>query len=101
MRRARMRLRHFGVFFTFWLCIALPVAVSGWYLFERAADQFASRVGFSVRTQDRTGAVDIFDGLGSLAGNTSSDADILYEFIHSQEMVERVDARLDLRGATG
>lgn len=95
--RARMKTRHFSIFFSFWLLVAVPVAVTGWYLYDRAADQYASRVGFSVRAQEPAVPMDVLGGLGSLPTATSTDADILYEFIQSQEMVELVDDRLDLR----
>lgn len=98
VRGARMKRRHFALFFSFWICVAVPVAAAGWYLFERAADQYASRVGFSVRAQEMQAPVDLLSGIGSLATSTGSDTDILYEFIQSQEMVEKVDAVLNLRG---
>lgn len=98
VRKARMRLRHVGLFLSFWLLVAGPVAVAGWYLYERAADQYASRVGFAVRSQEAINALDALPGLGQgLPGSTTSDTDILYEFIQSQQLVEEIDARLDLR----
>ena len=78
--------------------VVLPALASGWYLWARAADQYASFVGFSVRTEE--GGTSLSSLLGPLdlggAGQTP-DADILYEFIQSQDLVARVDARLDLR----
>lgn len=97
VKTARMKTRHFGLFFSFWLLVAAPIAVAGWYLYERAADQYASRVGFAVRAQDFQAPIDVLDGLGSISGGTTSDTDILYEFIQSQQMVEQVDNLLDLR----
>lgn len=97
--RARLRRRHFALFLSFWCCVALPVAVSGWYLFERAADQFASQVGFAVRSQDMALPVDALAGIGSIARTSSSDTDILFEFIQSPEIVGRIDETLDLRAA--
>lgn len=100
VRRARMRARHWGLALSFVLMVLVPVAVSGWYLYTRAADQYASRVGFSVRTQEFEGAGALLSGLGGLGAlpnGASRDSDILYEFIQSQDMVMRVDAALDLR----
>jgi len=62
-----------------------------------AADQFESRVGFSVRAEEIASPADLFGGLAGLSSASSSDTDILYEFIQSQDMVRRIDARLDLR----
>ncbi|MEP4194677.1 MAG: sugar transporter [Aliishimia sp.] len=95
--KARLRKRHLGLIFSFVLCVMAPVAVSGWYLYERAADQYASRVGFSVRKQEVDSPVDLLGGLGALSGSTTLDTDILYEFIQSQDMVELIDAKLNLR----
>ncbi|MFN3525187.1 MAG: sugar transporter [Paracoccus sp. (in: a-proteobacteria)] len=83
------------------LCVVLlPVLVSAWYLYSRAVDQYASHVGFSVRSESAPGAADVLGGLGSLVGvtsNSTTDADILYKFIQSRDLVERVNARMDLR----
>lgn len=96
--RARLRARHFGLLFSFLVLVVAPIAVTGWYLSERAADQYASRVGFSVRAPDMSGSVDLMQGgVGTMAGNSVTDADILYEFIQSQQMVAELDAELDLR----
>ena len=97
VRRSRTKARHIGLYLSFLILVVAPVAVSGWYLYERAEDQYASRVGFAVRAQDMQVPVDLFEGLGSMGGASTSDTDILYEFIQSQEMVELVDERLDLR----
>lgn len=98
--RARLRVRHLGVLLSFVLFVAVPVALSGWYLETRAADQYASRVGFSVRTQEFEAPTEMLGGLaglGALSTGASRDSDILYAFIQSQEMVTRVDAALGLR----
>lgn len=97
---ATMKPRHYGMAISFALAVVLPLLVSAWYLNFRAADQYASYVGFSVRSESAPGASDILGGLGSLVGVTSSstsDTDILYKFIQSRDLVERVNARIDLR----
>lgn len=95
--RARLKRRHFAMFFSFWACVVAPIMLSGWYLFERASDQFASRVGFAVRSQEAAAPFDMFGGLGSIARSSSTDTDILYEFIQSHDMVMQVDEKLGLR----
>ncbi|GGH40932.1 capsular polysaccharide transport system permease protein [Cribrihabitans marinus] len=69
------------------------------YLYTRATDQYASTVAFSVRSEDAGTAIEIFGGVTNLGGSnsSSSDTDILYEYIQSQELVSEIDARLDLR----
>ncbi len=93
----RPRRRHWIVVFTFLLCVVSPAALAGWYLYARATDQFASTVGFSVRTEEAGSAIELLGGITELSGSSSSDTDILYEFLQSQELVTALDARLDLR----
>lgn len=94
---AEVRPRHRGVLATFAAMVLLPVVASALYLWVIAQDQYASTVGFSVRTQELQSSLDILGGITSLSGAGSSDSDILYDYIHSQEMVEDLDAKIDLR----
>lgn len=95
--KSRFQRRHFLVLFSFWLLVVLPVAASAWYLWTRAADQYASFVGFSVRTEEASSGINSLLGPLNLGGGQTPDADILYEFIQSQDLVARLDAELDLR----
>ncbi|WP_458722372.1 sugar transporter [Shimia sp. W99] len=92
-----MRPRHWFVVFSFLICVVAPAAVTGIYLYTRAADQYASTVGFTVRQEETNSAYEILGGLGGFSGSSSSDTDILYEFIQSQELVQAVDTTLDLQ----
>lgn len=84
---------------SFLLCVATPSLIAAAYLELRAADQYRSTVAFAVRTEHATSASDFLGGLAQLTGGgTSSDTSILYQFIQSQELIERLDRRLDLRG---
>lgn len=94
---ARPRRRHWGVLASFLLLVIAPCCIAGWYLYERASDQYASTLAFSVRKEEGTSAFEDIGGVFGLGSNSSSDTDVLYEFIQSQELVERVDARIDLR----
>lgn len=97
-RPAQMRRRHWGLLSSFVLLVLAPLALSVFYLWAVAEDQYISTTGFTVRSQENSGANDLLGGLATFAGNTTaSDSDILYEFIQSQEMVEAVDAAIDLR----
>ncbi len=93
----RVRKRHWGIAASFLLLVLTPVVLVGYYLFVIAADQYESRVGFAVRAEETQSALDVLGGLTGLSSASSSDTDILYEYIQSQEMVERMDAKLDLR----
>lgn len=77
--------------------VMLPAAVIALYLWIRAADQYASDLGFSVRREESSSAIELLGGLTTLSGSSSSDTDILYEFLQSQEIVRTLDEQLDLR----
>lgn len=93
---ARPRRRHVVILLTFLLWVVAPLVVSVWYLYAVAEDQYASHVGFSVRTEEVGSAVELLGGITELSGSSSSDTDILYEFIQSQQMVRTVNNQLDL-----
>ncbi len=94
---ARMRRRHWGIVLSFLILVALPAAVCAWYLWTRAADQYASYVGFSVRREDSASALEMLGGLSALSGSSSADTDILYDYMFSPGLVAAIDDELDLR----
>ncbi len=95
----RLRTRHALLIFSFFLFVVAPTAVADWYLQFRAADQYASTVGFSVRREEATSPLDLLSGgIPGVSGSSSSDTDILYKFIQSQKLVSEMDAQLDLKG---
>jgi len=81
---------------SFLVCVVFPVTVSAFYLYVVADDQYASHVGFSVRTEEVGSAIEFLGGITELSGSSSSDTDILYEFIQSQQIVRIVNAQVDL-----
>lgn len=94
---ARRKLRHVLLMVSFVICVLVPVAVSFFYLYVIAEDQYASYVGFSVRKEDTSSAIEILGGITELTGGSStSDTDMLNEFIRSQELVQIVNERLNL-----
>lgn len=97
---ARFARRHAIQAASLFLIVILPLLVSAWYLYARAADQYASYVGFSVRSESGGTSAELLGGLSTLVGGsstTTTDTDVLYKFIQSHDLVEKVDARLDLR----
>ncbi|MFZ1726899.1 MAG: hypothetical protein WBO29_04925 [Albidovulum sp.] len=92
--------RHRAVLASFFLLVVIPAIVSAVYLWGFAKDQYASYGGFSVHKEEAGSAIDLLGGISALSGGTSStsDADVLYEFIQSQDLVQRLDQKLDLRG---
>ena len=95
---ARPRRRHLLLSLSFMVFVLLPILFGGLYLWIKAADQYASTTGFTVSTAETTAALDLLGGLSGLTGSSAStDADVLYEFIQSQDLVRRIDIDLDLR----
>ena len=95
--KAKLRLRHYVLGLLFVLLVILPPVVWGRYLYTTAVDQYQSDVGFGSRTQEGSNTFDVLNVIGAGGGASTKDMDILNHFIDSQELVERVDAKLDLR----
>lgn len=93
---ARPRRRHWLVVLSFVILVLGPVIVTGWYLWTRAADRYESTVAFSVRTEEVGSAIEMFGGVAELSGSSSTDTEILYQFIQSQELLRKVDTALNL-----
>ncbi|MDO5633109.1 MAG: hypothetical protein Q4G22_14940 [Paracoccus sp. (in: a-proteobacteria)] len=97
---ARLGSRHVMIAASFVLGVMLPILLSAWYLYARAVDQYASYVGFSVRSESAAAPGELLGGLGNMlgvSGNSTTDSDILYKFMTSHDLVSRVNQRLDLR----
>lgn len=94
--RARPVLRHRLIGASFLALVVAPFLLATLYLFVIAADQYASKVGFTVRSEETSSANELLGGLSVLTQSTSSDAEVLYEFIQSQTLVERILRRLDI-----
>lgn len=95
--RARMRGRHWGLLLSFFLLVLAPFGAVAYYLFDVAVDQYASTTGFTVRQNESGAATDVLGGLAAFTGGGGqADADILFEYIVSQELVQRLNARLGL-----
>ncbi len=81
---------------SFLLLVAAPMTATVHYLRNYAHDQYSTTFGFAVRSEDMTTAQSLLGGLASLSGASSSDTDILFEFIQSRALVEKLDRQLDL-----
>lgn len=94
---AHIKYRHRVLLLSFVVAVLLPITISAAYLWGKATDQYASTVGFSVRREDVASAMDLLGGLTGMSKSSSSDTDILYEFLKSQKLVADMQAKLDLR----
>ncbi len=80
----------------FAVMVLVPVLTSGWYLGNRAAPQFASRTSFAVRTEQAPIALDMLSGLGALTAGSSSDADVVVDYLQSQSLIREIGDQIDL-----
>ncbi len=94
--RATFKRRHKFTLYTFILFVLIPVALLAGYLFAFAQDQYASEAGFSVRKEEGATSFDGIGGLTQVMGSASTDAEILYDFILSPDLVTRIDQDYDL-----
>ncbi|MEB8388261.1 sugar transporter [Rhodobacteraceae bacterium KMM 6894] len=94
---SRVRKRHRVILISFFVCVLLPMVVAFWYGRTHTVDQYHSLMSFSVRKEQTQSAADILGGLSQISGGSSSDTDILYQYIQSQELIELVDEQLNLR----
>ncbi|MEL6204736.1 MAG: hypothetical protein AAFR47_05445, partial [Pseudomonadota bacterium] len=94
---ARPRRRHAFALALLIVTVVLPTFAAYYYLETQAQDQYGSTLGFSVRSEEGPSATEVLQGIRLGGSNSSSDTDVLNTFIQSQDIVERIDAQLDLR----
>lgn len=90
--------KRWGTATSFILCVLLPVIAAGWYLSERAQNQFTSSTAFAIRSEEPASGLDLFSGFAAMASSSSSDVDILSLFLTSQDLVSKVQSKLDIQG---
>ena len=95
-RPGTLRRRHWALLFSFALTVLAPLALAALYLYNRAADQYASNVGFSVRTDESRSTIELLGGVTELSGSSSSDTDILFAYLNSQNLVRKLNEKVDL-----
>lgn len=93
----KLRLRHRIMLLSFLGFVALPALLGTLYLYIFAADQYHSRSAFSVRSENFSGALTTLAAFTQIGSDSTPESAILYDYIRSQEMMEKVDAKLDLR----
>ncbi len=98
-RPARRQTRHRGLLLSILIIVGLPVLLTTVYLTVFAKDQYASKVGFTIRQEETSTASELMGGLSSILGaGAQSHADLLFEFVQSQEIVQRISEEFDLVG---
>lgn len=96
-RPAQRKSRHRGLVLSLLIVVGLPVLLTTLYLTVLAKDQYASKVGFTIRREETSAASELMGGLSSMLGaGAQSHADLLFEFVKSQEIVELISEEFDL-----
>jgi capsular polysaccharide transport system permease protein len=95
-RPSRAPLRHKVIAFGFLAGVVLPGALGVAYMFTRAADQYQSGTAFSVKAEDLSGGLGALQAFTQITTTAVPDSAILFDFIQSRALVEKVDAELDL-----
>lgn len=84
---------------SFILVVVLPVIFGSIYFTMIQSDRYVAGAGFAVRGVNAGGGLDVlgaFTGLAS-SGSTTSDSYIVLKFLKSRDVVERLQADIDLR----
>lgn len=98
VRPARFQTRHWILTLSFIVMVLAPFVAATAYLYTRAADRYHSEVAFSIRSEEASSATaGLIGAITNIGTGSASDADILYEYVLSQGIVEAIDADLDLR----
>ncbi len=94
--KARLRRRHWATMLSFALLVCAPIIISTWYLWTRAADQYASTFAFSIRSEEPSSGIELLGGIADISGSGANDSDILYDFLKSQQLVKQMQEELSL-----
>lgn len=95
-----MKKRHLALVYSFIYLVLLPAIIATAYLYIIADDQYSSQLGFSVRSEEPSSAGDIIGnitGLSGISSGSSKDTDVLFEYIQSQQLVQQIDAQINLK----
>lgn len=83
-----------------WVCIGLPLALCGGYFALIAQDRYVSESKVIVkRSGDGGGDLNLSTLLGAGASTIREDAMLLQQYIHSPDMLQRLERRLALKQA--
>lgn len=87
-----------GLWLSFCCAVLLPCLLSAAYLFFVAQDRFASKAGFTIRQEDSVQGADLLGGMSQILGTGGAGhADLLFEYLRSQDLVLRLEDQLGLR----
>jgi capsular polysaccharide transport system permease protein len=84
---------------SFVIAVILPTLAGAVYFALIAADRYAVTTGFALRGLAPPAAIDGIAALTGMVGSggTGADTAMIVQFLHSRDLVDRVQAQLDLR----
>ncbi|MET0567568.1 MAG: RkpR, polysaccharide export protein [Hyphomicrobiaceae bacterium] len=94
------RQRRRALAWTLLLFVALPTLLASLYYGLIASNQYAVEVRFAVRSSSGAQSSDllgIFSGIPAAAGSTVTDSYIVIDYIQSRELIDKLEARIDLK----
>ncbi len=94
---SRPRARHWMMIASFLFIVVLPPILAAFFLYSTARDQYHSKVSFSIRSEEFSNPLEALGAFTEVSTATASDVAILYDFLRSQPLVERIQDRLDIR----
>jgi capsular polysaccharide transport system permease protein len=85
---------------SFFLFVLAPLAVAIYYYTTIAADRYAVETKFAIRTASGSAPTDFLGIVSSVSSTTSTTTDsyIIVDFIESRDLIDRLNARLDIVG---
>ena len=88
-----------GLLRTFCVVVGLPTLIASLYYGLIASDQYIAEARFAVMSTDQAPAAGMLNYLLGSQGvvGAAQDAIVVIEYIHSRELLERLDTRLSMR----
>lgn len=75
----------------------VPSTIFTTYLYDVALDQYHSDAAFSIRSDESIGVPSLQSAFTQTVSSSKVEAEIIRDFIRSQALIERIEARTDLR----
>ncbi len=95
-RSSRLRRRHVVTLASLICLVLVPALVTAWYLWAKSADQYASTVAFSVRSEEPRSGLELLGGIADISSVGANDSDILYDYLHSLQLIQEIQKDIDL-----
>lgn len=88
--------RHKIILLSFLLTVVIPSVLGSLYLFLISADQYESTTAFSIKAEDMSGNLGALAAFTQITSSSVPDSAILFDYIQSRTIVDKVNADLDL-----